>query len=439
MSNISTNQYIGSYKIDLLGQNKKMLRPIKYFNTNNILHNFQDAASLTKQIGIKNAIEYNINDYLFTLGKNYFADKINKLQDKLIVGLLTGNIDDIKNICWYLKQLDPGLYKKYIDKSDEVLLSFVKNDEIYYKLPCGKFTFACRDKTKVIVIVSEGSFNDFIKIYFIGPHRNKHAEFLEKFCDKYRSRYMTVDTLEINKDGKMANEIDDDIDGISENSIIFPEKAEIFGYLDAWLESETYFTACGINHKIGILLYGEPGTGKTTFAKVLATKYDLALIKFNLKDISKLISKSCFWEKLENSVVVLEDIDVLVSKRDDSVTSEDKENFQALLQLLDGINSCKKTIFLATTNYIENLDSALIRDGRFDIKVEMKNFNKAEATEMCNKFNMDSEVVLRNEKFPINPAFLQNKIITLQMKEVNEKLKQKAQRIGSNKQRGDNK
>ena len=50
---------------------------------------------------------------------------------------------------------------------------------------------------------------------------------------------------------------------------------------------------------------------------------------------------------------------------------------------------------------------------------------------MCNKFEVDSEVILRDEQFPINPAYLQNKIITLQMKEINEKLKQKAQRIGN--------
>lgn len=136
---------------------------------------------------------------------------------------------------------------------------------------------------------------------------------------------------------------------------------------------------------------------------------------------------------MEDSVVVLEDIDVLVSKRDNSVTSADRENFQALLQLLDGINSCKRTIFLATTNYIDRLDPALIRDGRFDIKIEMKNFDYDEAVKMCNKFEADSEVILRDEQFPINPACLQNKIITMQMKEINEKLKQKAQRIGSNK------
>lgn len=266
----------------------------------------------------------------------------------------------------------------------------------------------------------------------MGNTEKKHAEFFKRFIEKYRSKFIETRNLIILDKNDFSIE-KDSIDGIDESAIIFPEKREIFDYVKTWIDSENYFVDHGINHKLGILLYGDPGTGKTTFAKVLATKYNLDLIKLKLSDLSKLITKNEFWDELEDSVVVLEDIDVLVSKRDNSVTSADRENFQALLQLLDGINSCKRTIFLATTNYIDRLDPALIRDGRFDIKIEMKNFDYDEAVKMCNKFEADSEVILRDEQFPINPACLQNKIITMQMKEINEKLKQKAQRIGSNK------
>lgn len=407
---------------------------IKYFNTKTALHNFKEAVNLTNQLGIKNAITYNINDYLFTVGKDFVAEKIDKIQDRLIVGMCFSKYEYVNNVCSYLEKLNPKLYQKYLNQSNGDNIKFVKDDQIHYRLPYGrKLFFRCKDKTRIICQLYSNDFFDSINIFFIGPHRRKHADFLTKYCEKYRSKFITIKALSINKQDRIEFDINDQIDGVDDKSIIFQEKHKIFDYIDAWLCSETYFTACGINHKIGILLYGEPGTGKTTFAKILATKYELNLIKFNLNEISKLVSKNEFWNELEESVVVLEDIDCLVSKRDESVTSEDKENFQALLQLLDGINSCNKTIFLATTNYIDNLDPALIRDGRFDIKVEMKNFDYDEAVEMCNKFNVDSEVVLRDEQFPINPASLQNKIITLQMKEINEKLKQKAQKIRSNK------
>ena len=58
-----------------------------------------------------------------------------------------------------------------------------------------KFVFTCKDKTKVVAKLSKGSFLDYANIYFIGPHRKEHADFFRKFCDKYNSKYMTIDKL----------------------------------------------------------------------------------------------------------------------------------------------------------------------------------------------------------------------------------------------------
>ena len=405
-----------------------------------LFYDFKESASFTKDIGLKKVLEANINNIVYKKCEDVFVKYFDKVQKKVCVGIQFFDIEDINNACIYLERINPELYQKYLKEDKNNNSHFVRDDKIHLQLPSGKsFKFACKDGT---IIIYKRTCNVFgtssSKIFFYGRRREKHANFLIRYCNKYRSVSIDTYNFTINKEG-MINFDDDSIDGVSEDAIIFPEKQGIFDYINAWLESEAYFSSRGINHKIGILLYGDPGTGKTTFAKVLATKYNLNLVKLNLSDLSKLITKEEFWDHIEYSIVVLEDIDVLVSKRDESVTSAEKENFQALLQLLDGINSCKRTIFLATTNYIDKLDPALIRDGRFDIKIEMKNFDHDEAVKMCNKFEVDSEVILRDEQFPINPAYLQNKIITLQMKEINEKLKQKAQRIGSNKQRGDNK
>ena len=400
-----------------------------------LFYDFKESASFTKDIGLKKVLEANINNIVYKKCEDVFVKYFDKIQKKVCVGIQFFDIEDINNACIYLERINPELYQKYLKEDKNNNSHFVRDDKIHLQLPSNKnFKFVCRDGTIIIYKRTSNVFGTVSsKIFFYGRHREKHANFLIKYCNKYRSISIDTYNFTINKEG-MLNLGDGSIDGVSEDAIIFNEKHNIFDYINAWLRSESYFSSRGINHKIGILLYGAPGTGKTTFAKVLATKYNLDLIKLNLSDLSKLITKEEFWDKIERSVVVLEDIDVLVSKRDESVTSADKENFQALLQLLDGINSCKKTIFLATTNYIDNLDSALIRDGRFDIKIEMKNFDYDEAVKMCNKFEVNSEVILRDENFPINPAYVQNKLIPLQKKEVNEKLKQKAQKIGSNKQ-----
>lgn len=408
--------------------------------TKTLFYNFRDTIGITKEIGVKNAMQININNIIFNKCEEIIISKIDKLQEKLCIGFCAVNLEEINNFCYYLERLNPLLYEKYVNECNPTNYYSI-NGELHKLLPENKkIRFICKDGTIIVYIKNTGSFVKMTSsnIFFYGKHRKKHAEFFKRFIEKYRSKFIETRNLVILNKNDFSIE-KDSIDGIDESAIIFPEKREIFNYVKTWIDSENYFVDHGINHKLGILLYGDPGTGKTTFAKVLATKYNLDLIKLKLSDLSKLITKNEFWDELEDSVVVLEDIDVLVSKRDNSVTSADRENFQALLQLLDGINSCKKTIFLATTNYIDRLDPALIRDGRFDIKIEMKNFDHDEAVKMCNKFEADSEVILRDEQFPINPAYLQNKIITLQMKEINEKLKQKAKRIGSNKQRGDNK
>lgn len=408
----------------------------RLIDTDSLMRGFIDIVNTTGSFDIKDAIMFNVNNYLFSVGKDIFTNKFNLFQDKIATGFVITCMEEIICVCNYLERTDYENYKKYIEKyrsntCNTGLTKYVENDVTHYVLPKkNTYKFVCKDNTIIICKYSGHQLYEEMKVYFIGKHKDKHYEFLNRFLQKYKKSYVDVHNVYMNSSGTVVSDVEE-IVGVNEASIILEQKRSIFDYIYSWKQSKEYFTRLGLNHKIGILLYGDPGTGKTTFAKVLATKFELDIVKFSLNDLSKMVKNSDFWEFMKNSVVVLEDIDCLVSKRDDSVSTADKENFQALLQLLDGINHCENTIFVATTNYIDRLDSALIRDGRFDIKIEMKNFDRNEAIKMCNKFEVNSEVVLEDETFPINPASLQNKIITLRMEEVNKKLKQKAQEIGS--------
>lgn len=190
-------------------------------------------------------------------------------------------------------------------------------------------------------------------------------------------------------------------------------------FLKEWKSNRDLYEQLNIIHKTGILLYGAPGTGKTSISKAIAKELDIGLYVVNMGDFNeeqieriKIEMDDC---DEDTSVILLEDIDCVFSTRNNLKTENQQKAAQLLLQFLDGVFSIPNTIFIATTNHIEDLDPALIRDGRFDIKLEMKNLSNETAKRMCEHFKLSEEEIkslLDNETFPINPAYLQNKIVT---------------------------
>ena len=103
-----------------------------------------------------------------------------------------------------------------------------------------------------------------------------------------------------------------------------------------------------------------------------------------------------------------------------------KENISMneIFQLLDGIYSTEDTIYIATTNYKERIDPALIRYGRFDLQCELKYFEKEEVIQFMKLFGLNEKDI---EEFhltcPVQPAFLQSKIMEWRAKHAKELIK----------------
>lgn len=89
-------------------------------------------------------------------------------------------------------------------------------------------------------------------------------------------------------------------------------------------------------------------------------------------------------------IIALEDIDCIIANRDNKdIDKDDKKLVNKLLQFLDSNSSPNDVIFIATTNHIELLDPALLRDGRFDLRVCVKGIKEELSRKMCKSFDLD--------------------------------------------------
>ncbi|XP_075252540.1 26S proteasome regulatory subunit 4 [Convolutriloba macropyga] len=143
-----------------------------------------------------------------------------------------------------------------------------------------------------------------------------------------------------------------------------------------------YYEEMGIKPPKGVILYGSPGTGKTLLAKAVANQTSATflrvvgseLIQKYLGDGPKLVRELFrVAEEHAPSIVFIDEIDAIGTKRYDSNSGGEREIQRTMLELLnqlDGFDSKSDVKVIMATNRIETLDPALIRPGRIDRKIE---------------------------------------------------------------------
>ena len=165
----------------------------------------------------------------------------------------------------------------------------------------------------------------------------------------------------------------DDVAGLEE------EKHEMIEIVD-FLKNPERFNKMGAKIPRGVLLCGQPGTGKTLIAKAIAGEADVPFISMSGSEfiemfaglgasrVRKLFEKA---KKISPGIIFIDEIDAIGSRRNSSGGAE-SENNQTLNQLLvemDGFDTDETIIVLAATNRPEMLDKALLRPGRFDRRI----------------------------------------------------------------------
>ncbi|MFC6281219.1 AAA family ATPase [Polaromonas aquatica] len=131
----------------------------------------------------------------------------------------------------------------------------------------------------------------------------------------------------------------------------------------------------------GILMDGGPGNGKTVLAEALAGELKLPLLTLTHSDVaSRWVGertekvKAAFEQAIRTQpcVFFIDEIDSFLPDRstDSAQTKEDSDVTNSLLTLLIEIRK-HRVVVVAATNYVDRLDSAAIREGRFDFKIEI--------------------------------------------------------------------
>ncbi|KAI9158851.1 Mitochondrial chaperone BCS1 [Paramyrothecium foliicola] len=179
-------------------------------------------------------------------------------------------------------------------------------------------------------------------------------------------------------------------------SVILDEgvKEHILADVQDFLARQQWYVDRGIPYRRGYLLFGPPGSGKTSFIQALAGELDFSVAMINLSEMGMSDDKlAALLTKLpKRCLLLLEDADAAFvnrRQRDADGYSGATVTFSGLLNALDGVVAGEERIAFLTTNHIDRLDPALIRPGRVDMMLRIGEATQYQAAQMWDRFYGD--------------------------------------------------
>lgn len=166
---------------------------------------------------------------------------------------------------------------------------------------------------------------------------------------------------------------------------------ELDSSIEQFISSKELYANSLASYKLGILLFGPPGSGKTSYMRKLISKKEAIVIFMDGVPTRK------FLEKLESSTK--DRLKIIVFEEAVSIL-ESSEDIREMLDFLDGSRSVTNAIYFLSTNYPESIPENVIRNGRIDIFVKVDYPNETARKKLIKLYlqreSLEDEVSITN-------------------------------------------
>jgi hypothetical protein len=269
----------------------------------------------------------------------------------------------------------------------------------------GRFFWVVREKVKTNGTHQSNMQSYEVRIKMVGRSQKKLLELVDAF--RYRHPQNKVGIYRSNR-GEWSRIADAQKRPISTVFLDEEIKKSIFDDIDWFLNNKMWYTDRGIPYKLTFMLWGPPGSGKSSIIKAVASTLGMNIGLINLAEMSDTTLEASFANVPKKSIVAIEDFDTTAATKSrgalsmvDKKLKEDEQGDSPLLpapalsgntiqppsadgdlasmlhgltlsgflNALDGLIPLDGQIIFLTSNKVDDLDEAVVRDGRMDRKI----------------------------------------------------------------------